>query len=167
MSSPLWVLVQGLVGYLWVGETGAFPLVVLGSLVGRAMQRVCLEAACLLMDTAVCPPCCCSTWGNPALEPWSVGWDQVLVPKWQSYRERTLSNNTWGFCHHGPCPHSEPQPIPPFLGDPPRPAVRSSPGSYGVTALPWVPVHVKLCVHPPRVESLCPPVCETPAFKPH
>ena len=30
----------------------------------------------------------------------------------------------------------------------------SGPGSYGVTALCWVLVHVKSCVHPPRVESL-------------
>lgn len=39
VSSALWVLVRGLVAYLWVGETGAFPLVVLGSLVGRAMPK--------------------------------------------------------------------------------------------------------------------------------
>ena len=40
-----------------------------------------------------------------------------------------------------PCPHSEP--FAAFPGDPPRPTGRSDPGSYGVTALPWVPVHVK------------------------
>ena len=34
----------------------------------------------------------------------------------------------------------------------------SGPGSYGVTALCWVLVHVKSCVHPPRVESLFFPV---------
>ena len=27
VSALLWVLVQGLVAYFWVGETGAFPLV--------------------------------------------------------------------------------------------------------------------------------------------
>ena len=39
VSALLWVLVQGLVAFFWVGETGAFPLVVLGSLVGRAMPK--------------------------------------------------------------------------------------------------------------------------------
>lgn len=42
-------------------------------------------------------------------------------------------------------------------GGPSRPAGRSGPRYYGVTALPCVPVHVKPCVHPLRVESLvCP-----------
>ena len=67
-------------------------------------------------------------------------------------------NIPWGLCHQCPCPHSEPQPTPASPGEPPRPAGRSGPGSYGVTALPWVPVHMKPCVHPPRVESLFPPV---------
>ena len=52
----------------------------------------------------------------------------------------------------------KPQPTPASPGDPPRPAGRSDPGSYGVTALPWVPVHVKPCVRPPSVESLFPSV---------
>ena len=48
-----------------------------------------------------------------------------------------------------------------------RPKGRSSPYSYGVTALPWVPVHVKPRVHPPRVESLVPPQsCGAPTVKP-
>ena len=50
--------------------------------------------------------------------------------------------------------HSQPH----FPGDPPKPEGRSAPDSYGVTALPWVPVHVKSCVLPPRVESLFSPV---------
>ena len=42
------------------------------------------------------------------------------------------------------------------LGEPSRPTGRSGPDSYGVTALPWAPVHVKPCLHPPRVECLFP-----------
>ena len=45
-----------------------------------------------------------------------------------------------------------------FPEDPQRPTGRSSPGSYGVTAFPWVPVHLKPWVHPPRVKSLFPSV---------
>ena len=52
----------------------------------------------------------------------------------------------------------EPQPTPASSGDPPRLIGRSSPGSYGVAALCWVPVYMKPCVRPPRVASLFPPV---------
>ena len=43
--------------------------------------------------------------------------------------------------------HSQTTPIPVFPEDPPRTAVRSDPNSYGVSALPWDPVHMKSCVH--------------------
>ena len=69
-----------------------------------------------------------------------------------------LMNIPWGLCHQCPCPHSEPQAALASSGYPPRLTGRSGPGSYGVTALPWVPVHMKPCVHPPRVESVFPPV---------
>ena len=46
--------------------------------------------------------------------------------------------------------------------DSPSPAGMSGPGSYQVTALPLVPVHVGFCVLPVTVESLFPP---SPAFK--
>ena len=55
-------------------------------------------------------------------------------------------------------PHSGPQPIPASPGDSPKPTGRSNWGSCGVTALPWVPGHMKPRVHPPRVESLLPSV---------
>ena len=55
-------------------------------------------------------------------------------------------------------PHSDPEPIPTSPGDPPRLIGRSSPSSYGITALFWVPVYMKPCVCPPRVESLFPSV---------
>ena len=63
----------------------------------------------------------------------------------------------WGVCQC-PCPYSEPQPAPASPGDPPRPTGRCGPSSYGVTALPWVPVHMKTCVRSPRVEYLFSPV---------
>ena len=56
------------------------------------------------------------------------------------------------------CPLSEPQQPPAFPGDPPSPADRSDPDSYGVPALPWDPEHLKPCVHPLRMEYLFPTV---------
>ena len=53
---------------------------------------------------------------------------------------------------------SEPQLTHASPAYPPRPTGRSSPSSYGVTVLCWVPVHIKSCVHPPKVESLFLPV---------
>ena len=112
------------------------------SLVGRTVSRGVFRSGCALRMTS----------GNlPA-----VGWGQVLVPKWQLLGELMPMNIPWGLFHQCPCSHSEPQLTPASPGDPPRPAGRSCPGSCGVTALPWVPVHMKPCVHTPRVESLFP-----------
>ena len=47
---------------------------------------------------------------------------------------------------------------PVFPGCPPRTAVRFDPDSYGDLALPWDPVHVKVCVCLLRMRSLFPPV---------
>ena len=55
-------------------------------------------------------------------------------------------------------PHNKPQSQPVFPGDPSRTAVRFHPDSYGVSALPWDPVHTKACVCLSRVVSLFPPV---------
>ena len=69
---------------------------------------------------------------------------------------RSTSQN---FCCQCPCPHSETQTPPASAGDPPTLAGRSGSVSCGVTApSPWVPMHTLLCVFPPRVESLFPPV---------
>ena len=63
------------------------------------------------------------------------------------------------FCCQCPCVHSEPQLPPASAGDTPTLAGRSGSVSYGVTApSPWVLMHTLLCVCPPRVESLFPPV---------
>ena len=57
-----------------------------------------------------------------------------------------------------PCLHCEPQPTLSPSGDPPRPADRADPGSYRVTALLRVPLHVEtLCTHA-LIESLFPPI---------
>ena len=47
---------------------------------------------------------------------------------------------------------------PVFPGGPPRTAVRFDPDSYGDFALPWDPVHMKVCVRLLRMGSLLPPV---------
>ena len=47
---------------------------------------------------------------------------------------------------------------PVFPGCPPRTAVRFDPDSYGDFALPWDPVHVKVCVRLLRMGSPFPPV---------
>ena len=78
------------------------------------------------------------------------------MPKWWPPGELTPMNSLWGLCQQCPCPDSQPQLPPASLGDPPKPAGRSGPGSYGVTALPWVPMQAKPCVRPPRVETVSP-----------
>ena len=98
---------------------------------------------------------------SEASQQWSlqaVGWGQVLVPKWWPLGALAPMNIPWGLCHPCLCPQSEPYLIPASPGDPLRSAGRSGPGSYEASALPWVPVHMKPGVHPPRVESLFPPV---------
>ena len=111
------------------------------------------------MGGPVFPPCWLFGLRCPSTgEVQAVWWYQVSVPKWQPLGELTLMGIPWGICHQCPCLHSEPQLTPTSPGDPPRPTGGSGPGSYGVTALPWVPVHMKPCVHPPRVESLFPPI---------
>ena len=80
------------------------------------------------------------------------------MPKWQPPRELRLINVLWDLCHQCPCCPQWATADPCHPGDPLRLVGRSSPGSYGVTALFCVPVYVKPYVHPPSVESLFPPV---------
>ena len=69
---------------------------------------------------------------------------------------RSTSHN---FCCQCPCPYGEPQPPPASSGDPPTLVGRSGSVSYGVTVpSPWILMCTLLCVCPPRVESLFPPV---------
>ena len=46
---------------------------------------------------------------------------------------------------------------PVFPGGPPRTAVRFNPDAYGDFALPWDPLHMKICMHLLRMGSLFPP----------
>ena len=99
-------------------------------------------------------PVGCLAWGNRALEATDslVG----LMATLGGLMPRSTSQN---FCCQCPCPCSEPQPPPASAGDPPILGGRSGSVSYGVTApSPWVPMRTLLCLCPPRVESLFPPV---------
>ena len=69
---------------------------------------------------------------------------------------RSTSQN---ICWQCLCPRGEPQPPSASAGDPPTLASRSVSVSYGVTApSPWILMCTLLCVCPPRVKSLFPPV---------
>lgn len=78
--------------------------------------------------------------------------------KWQPAVLLMVMSILWGLCLHKSCPHHEPQ-LPPLSQETnPRPAGRFDPDPNGVPALAWDPAHVKLCMHPPRIWSLCLPV---------
>ena len=63
-------------------------------------------------------------------------------------------NVPWGLSYQCSCLYSELQSIPTSPGDHLRSLDRSCPGFYGGTALCWLPVYVRTCAHPLRVESL-------------
>ena len=63
---------------------------------------------------------------------------------------------SWGTCHQCLCPHSEPNSTHHPPGDSLSTAVRSAPGSYGVTVLLYILVHKKPCVCSPRGVSFLP-----------
>ena len=86
-----------------------------------------------------------------------VGWCWVLVLKCGSLGALTLIDIPWYFHYQCRCPHSEQELTLASPGDPPRPLGMCNAGSYGGTALCWVPVSVRPCVRPPRVESLFSP----------
>ena len=108
-----------------------------------------------------------------AFQHWNLqvfGWGRVFVLKWGPLGDQyqlSLISIPWGLHYQCPCPHSELQPTFASPWGPPRPLGRSRPCSYRGTALCWVPVHVRPCVHPPRVDSLFPPACGAPTLKPH
>ena len=86
----------------------------------------------------------------------AVGWGKILVPKWQPPGKLTLKRIPWVSTISVLVPRvSHRLPLSPSWG-PPRPTSRSGPRSYGVIALPLVPVHMKPCLFPPRVESVSP-----------
>ena len=148
-------------GFL-VGRTDACPLMgIAGSCPSDRqghVKRHVLEAAHLLMSGVpilfIVQPKVSQHWSLQA-----VVWGQISFPKWQPPGELTPMNILWGLCHQYPCHHSKLQLTPTSPGDPLRLAGRSGPSSYGVTALPWVPVHMKPCVfHGVKEWSVFPPV---------
>ena len=79
------------------------------------------------------------------------GWGQVFS-KMAKSRGAHTEDDSWELCLQCPSPRrSHNHPI--FPGNPPRTAVRSDPDSYGVSALPWDPVHMKGFAHLSRMES--------------
>ena len=77
-----------------------------------------------------------------------------MVPKWGPPGELTPINIPWGCCYQFPCPQNELQPNPSSPGTFQDPLGRFISGSCGGTALCWLPVYVRTCAHPLRVESL-------------
>ena len=72
------------------------------------------------------------------------GWGQIF-PKWLPPEEGTLLNISESFASNV-LPPQQATFTPVFPGGPPRTAVRFDPDSYGAFALPWDPVHMKVCV---------------------
>ena len=84
-------------------------------------------------------------------------WVGPDFPKMATSRERQLLNIPESFASNV-LPSQQATFTPVFPGCPPRTAVRFDPDSYGDLALPWDPVHVKVCVHLLRMGSPFPPV---------
>ena len=72
------------------------------------------------------------------------GWGQIF-PKWPPPQKGMLKNIPKSFASNA-LPPQQVTFTPVFPGCPPRPAVRFDPDSKGDFALPWDPVHVKVCV---------------------
>ena len=151
-----------------VEGTGSCPLWVdldLIPLVGRAMSRGMFIVSCELSTTLGI--LFALSWGciPVLLVVCSEGLRTracILLGGARSWRqngsllgELTQVSILWGPRHQCPCPHSELQPNPAPLHSswgPSKTRGGSGPGSFGITALCWIPVHS------PRVESLSPPV---------
>ena len=84
------------------------------------------------------------------------GWGQIF-PKWPPPEKGMLLNIPKSFAS-SVLPSQQATFTPVFPGCPPRTAVRFDPDSCGDFALPWDPVHVKICVHLLRMGSPSPPV---------
>ena len=76
----------------------------------------------------------------------AVGWGQVLVSQWQLLGELTPMSTPWTSATSVLVPTVSHSHTPASPGDPPRPAGRSGPGSYEVTAFSLGPCeHKTLC----------------------
>ena len=83
-------------------------------------------------------------------------WGRIF-PKWPLPEKGTQLNIPESFASNVLPPQQDTF-TPVFPGGPPRTAVRVDPHSYGDFALPWEPVHVKVCVRLLRMGSPFPPV---------
>ena len=97
-------------------------------------------------------------WGNPALEPNHCCVGPGLSAKIATSRRAGTDDYALGLYHQCPSPYSELQLTPTSPG---RHCwdlqANSVPGAHGVIALPWFPVVMKPCMHPPEW-SLCFPL---------
>ena len=80
-----------------------------------------------------------------------------IFPKWPSPEKGMLMNIPKSFASYV-LPPQQATFTPVFPGGPPRTAIRSDLDSYGDFALPWDPVHMKICVLLLRMGSPFPPV---------
>ena len=106
----------------------------------------------VLMGWAVFPPHL--LFGLGLLSP--DGWGQIF-PKWPPPEKHELMNIPKSFAANV-LPPQEAIFTPAFPGGPPRTSARSNPNSHGNPALPWDPVHAKVCVRLLRMGSPFPPV---------
>ena len=72
------------------------------------------------------------------------GWGQIF-PKWPPPEKGTLLHIPKSFAYNV-LPPQQATFTPVFPGGPPRTAVRFDPDSSGDFALPWDPVHMKVCL---------------------
>ena len=84
------------------------------------------------------------------------GWGQIF-PKWPPPEKDMLLNTLESFASNVLLSQQATF-TPVFSGYPPKTIVQSDPDSYGASALPWDPVHMKTCVHVSRMGSPFPPV---------
>ena len=105
----------------------------------------------LFTDGRGCEPTWIVVWPGASQHCW-VGPD---FPKMATSREVHANVYSQELCLQCPFPTSHIHPV--FTGYPPRTTVRSDTDSHGVFALPWDPVHVKICVHFSGMGSLFSP----------
>ena len=80
-------------------------------------------------------------------------WDLVLVQQYGPLRKFTQISIPLGFHYQCPFPHREVYLTFASPGDPSRLLGKCSSGFYGYTYLCCIPVYLKHCVCPPRVDS--------------
>ena len=143
-----------------VGRAGFHPSGGQGCVKGCVYRRLLAQDnfRCLSPDWWGCVLTLLVVWPE-AFHHWNlqaVRWGKILVPKWQPPGKLTLMRIPWVSTISVLVPRvSHSLPLSPS-GGPPRPTGRSGPHSYGVIAVPLVPVHTKQCLCPPRVASVSP-----------